>query len=66
MPTWTVDRNRPGLRASASAVPAPRRPAFAIAISRGSRDETIASSERANTPFNAISTSAATISANKG
>ena len=51
MPLWTVERKRPGSAASSSAVWAPRRPARAIAFSRGRRDETIASSDMASTPF---------------
>src|SRR3546814_18522014 len=38
-----------------SAVWAPRRPAFAIAFSRGFREETIASSDMAKTPFKVTS-----------
>ena len=44
IPICTVDRNRPGSAASASAARAPRLPLLAIAFSRASRDETIASS----------------------
>src|SRR5687768_4359185 len=54
MPIWTADRKRPGSEPRRSAVCAPRRPAFAIALSRGLRDETIASSAIAKTPFKAM------------
>ena len=55
MPICTVERKRPGSEARSSAVCAPRRPARAIAFSRGLRDETIASSDMANTPFSSTS-----------
>src|SRR3546814_2602949 len=51
MPIWTVDRNRPGSAESSSADCAPLRPAAASAFSRAFRDDTIASSDIANTPF---------------
>ena len=55
MPIWTEDRNLPGSAASSSAAAGPLRPERAIASSRALRDETIASSLIANTPFNATS-----------
>jgi hypothetical protein len=55
MPIWTVDRNRPGSWERSSAVCAPFRPVFAIARSRGRREETIASSAIAKMPFSATS-----------
>src|SRR3546814_771083 len=55
IPICTADRNRPGSAARSSAVWAPRRPAFAIAFSRGFREETIASSDMAKTPFKVTS-----------
>ena len=62
MPTWTVERNRPGSCASASAAVAPRSPAAAMVFSRTSREDTTASSERAKSPFRAIRTTAMTSS----
>src|SRR3546814_20609053 len=55
IPICTADRNRPGSAARSSAVWATRRPAFAIAFSRGFREETIASSDMAKTPFKVTS-----------
>src|SRR5829696_5473823 len=55
MPICTVDRKRPGSAARSSAVWAPHRPDLAIVLRRGLRDETIAISAIANTPFRAIS-----------
>ena len=54
MPLCTVERNRPGSAARSSAHWAPLLPLRAMAFSRASRDETIASSLIARTPFNAI------------
>ena len=51
MPICTVDRKRPGSSARASARLAPLRPVSAKALSFERRAETIASSDRANTPF---------------
>ena len=55
IPIWTVDRKRPGSAARSSAHLAPLLPPLAMAFSRASRDETIASSLIANTPLRAIS-----------
>jgi hypothetical protein len=62
MPIWTVERNRPGSSASASAACAPGRPISAMALSLTRLEETMASSESANTPFRRIRTTATTIS----
>src|SRR4051812_12147148 len=65
IPIWTVERKRPGSAARSSAVWAPRRFALAIALRRGLREETIASSAIANTPFRAMS-SRMTTTSNQG
>ena len=54
MPLCTVDRKRPGSDASSRAHCAPPLPLFAMALSRASRAETIASSLIARTPFSRI------------
>src|SRR5215218_2004372 len=54
MPIWTVERKRPGSSASLSAVLAPARPVSAIAFRRALRADTMASSDRANSPFRRI------------
>src|SRR5947207_1553309 len=55
MPLCTVDRNLPGSDARSSAQRAPTLPVLAIAFSRASREETIASSPIANAPLTTIS-----------
>ena len=55
IPLCTVDRNRPGSAARSRAHWAPRLPLLAIAFRRASREETIASSLIASTPFRRIS-----------
>ena len=62
IPICTVDRKRLGSAASCSAAFAPADPDLAIARSRASRDETIASSLIAKTPFNPISATIRTMS----
>src|SRR5829696_7784904 len=54
MPIWTVERNRPGSSASLRAVLAPARPVSAIVFRRALRADTMASSDRANSPFSRI------------
>jgi hypothetical protein len=54
IPIWTLDRNRPGSAASRMAVMAPRLPLSAITFSRAVRDETMASSDIASTPFTRV------------
>ncbi len=51
IPLCTVDRKRPGSAARSSAHCAPLLPERAMAFSRASRDETIANSPIASTPF---------------
>src|SRR5438874_13456399 len=54
IPLWTVERNRPGSAASSRAHFAPLLPPLAMAFRRASREETIASSLIARTPFKRI------------
>src|SRR6056297_842951 len=51
IPICTVERNRPGSRARFNAMDAPRSPRSARSFRRPARDETIASSDIARTPF---------------
>src|SRR3546814_14900359 len=62
IPICTADRNRPGSAARSSAVWAPRRPAFAIAFSRGFREETIARPDMAKPQFKVTSNKLSTTS----
>ena len=55
MPICTVDRNRPGFAARSSAIWAERLPLLARPFIRASRDDTMASSLIASTPFRTIS-----------
>ena len=54
MPIWTVERNVPESSISFRAVRAPGRPFSAMALRRGRRAETMASSDRAKTPLRAM------------
>lgn len=62
MPTCMVDGKFAGLLLSSSAAPAPRRPSSAHCCSRALREDTTASSDRANTPFNTMRSVKARIS----